>query len=92
MAIVVRSIGKTDIQVTSLGFGGAPLGAVGERISDDQASAIVTAALDGGIRFFDVAPLYGHGLSERRLGKVLGNTSREQFTLSGRARLSRTLS
>ena len=82
MAIVVRSIGKTDIQVTSLGFGGAPLGAVGERISDDQASAIVTAALDGGIRFFDVAPLYGHGLSERRLGKVLGNTSREQFTLS----------
>lgn len=82
MTLALRTIGKTDIEVTSLGFGGAPLGGVGERISDSQAAAIVTAALDGGIRYFDVAPLYGHGLSEKRLGSVLGNTSRDQFTLS----------
>ena len=82
MTLELRTIGTTDLKVTSLGFGGAPLGAVGERISNAQAAEIVTAALDGGIGYFDVAPLYGHGLSEKRLGSVLGNTSHDQFTLS----------
>lgn len=82
MTLEFRSIGKTDISVSSLGFGGAPLGAVGDLISNEQASAIVNAALDSGIRYFDVAPLYGHGFSEKRLGAVLGNLPRDQFMLS----------
>lgn len=77
-----RTLGRTDIAVSTLGFGGAPLGAVGARIDDDTVAAIVQAARDGGVRYFDTAPLYGHGLSEKRLGGSLAGLPREDFTLS----------
>ena len=80
--IATRTIGATDIEVTELSFGGAPLGAVGEGIADAEAAAIVHRARDGGIRYFDTAPLYGHGLSEKRLGRVLRGLPREDFVLS----------
>ena len=77
-----RNIGKTDIEVTELGFGGAPLGAVGDRIDDDDVATIVDHARAGGIRYFDTAPLYGHGLSEKRLGGILRQWARDEFVLS----------
>ena len=80
--IARRNIGTTDIEVTELSFGGAPLGAVGDRITDDQAAAIMRRAREGGIRYFDTAPLYGHGLSEKRLGRVLRELPRDDFVLS----------
>jgi len=80
--IAVRNIGATDIEVTELSFGGAPVGAVGDRLTDDEAAAIVRRARDGGIRYFDTAPLYGHGLSEKRLGRVLTSLPRDDFVLS----------
>ena len=49
---------------TDIGFGTAPLGNLYHAISDDDAQAILTVAWDGGIRYFDTAPLYGLGLSE----------------------------
>ena len=80
--IAKRNIGTTDIEVTELSFGGAPLGAVGDRITDDEAAAIVHRARDGGVRYFDTAPLYGHGLSEKRVGRVLSQLPRDDFVLS----------
>ena len=80
--IATRKIGATDIEVTELSFGGAPLGAVGDRLTDADVDAIVTRARAGGIRYFDTAPLYGHGLSEKRLGSVLRTVPREDFVLS----------
>lgn len=80
--IARRTIGTTDIEVTELSFGGAPLGAVGDRLTDDQAAAIMRRARGGGIRYFDTAPLYGHGLSEKRLGRVLRELPRDDFVLS----------
>lgn len=80
--IKTRSIGATDIAVTELGFGGAPLGLVGDDISDDEAAAVMLRAWDGGIRYFDTAPLYGHGLSEKRVGRVLRELPRDAFVLS----------
>ena len=80
--IPTRTIGATDIEVTSLGFGGAPLGAVGDRISAETAAAIIHRARQGGIRYFDTAPLYGHGLSEKRVGATLGTLPRDDFVLS----------
>lgn len=77
-----RPLGRTDISVSTLGFGGAPLGAVGARIDDATVAAIIQAALDGGIRYFDTAPLYGHGLSEKRLGRNLAALRRDDFVLS----------
>ncbi len=80
--IATRRIGATDIEVTELGFGGAPLGAVGDRIGDEDAAAIVQQARAGGVRYFDTAPLYGHGLSEKRLGRTLRQLPRDEFVLS----------
>ncbi|MCY3886028.1 MAG: aldo/keto reductase [Gammaproteobacteria bacterium] len=82
MGLTTRTIGATSVQVTELGFGGAPIGAVGKRLSEDQVDEIVQSAWEKGIRYFDTAPLYGHGLSEKRLGRNLVAFERDQFALS----------
>ena len=80
--IPTRRLGATDVEVSALGFGGAPLGAVGDRLDDETATAIVARARAGGIRYFDTAPLYGHGLSEKRVGHALADVPRQDFVLS----------
>ena len=82
MTFATNTLGNSTVEVTEMGFGGASLGAVGDRISEDQAIQILQAAYDVGIRYFDTAPLYGHGLSERRLGHFLSTLSRDSFALS----------
>ena len=84
MALKTRRIGTTDIGVTELGFGGAPIGAVGDRVSNEQADSILRSAWDKGVRYFDTAPLYGHGLSEKRLGATLSTLPRDEFALSSK--------
>ena len=80
--IGTRSIGETDIAVTELGFGGAPLGLVGDLLTEEEAAAVMLRAWAGGVRYFDTAPLYGHGLSEKRVGRVLRQLPRDAFVLS----------
>jgi D-threo-aldose 1-dehydrogenase len=69
------------LDLTVLGFGGAPLGNLYVAISDEDAEATVAAAWDAGIRFYDTAPPYGFGLSEERLGRALAGLPREEFVL-----------
>jgi len=57
--------------MTVVGFGCAPIGGLYAPVSNDQAVATVHAARDGGICYFDAAPLYGSGLAEHRLGAAL---------------------
>ena len=64
-------LGSSRVEVTRLGFGAAPIGNLFTRVADGDATAAVDAAWNAGVRFFDTAPLYGHGLSERRLGRAL---------------------
>jgi len=64
------------------GFGASTLGNLYRRIDDDQARATVDAAWDQGVRYFDTAPFYGFGLSERRLGDALRERPRDAFILS----------
>ena len=80
--LATRPLGGSGIDVSILGFGGAPLGAVGDALSQAEVDAMVTAATEGGVRYFDTAPLYGHGLSEKRLGRALAQTARDDFVLS----------
>lgn len=77
-----RRLGSTGLEVTELGYGGAPIGNLYSAISDEQALASVRAAWEGGIRYFDTAPHYGIGVSERRLGKALQEFPREEFVIS----------
>jgi D-threo-aldose 1-dehydrogenase len=77
-----RQVGRTALRVTALGCGGAPLGNLQQPVSDrDGADAVATAWVNG-CRYFDTAPYYGFGLSERRMGDVLRGHSRGDYVLS----------
>jgi D-threo-aldose 1-dehydrogenase len=75
-------LGSSGVEVTRLGFGAAPIGNLFTRVTDDEASAAVAAAWDAGVRLFDTAPLYGHGLSEQRLGAALRGHPRDAYVLA----------
>ena len=64
------------------GFGGAPLGNLFRAVPDDAAVALIRHAYDEGVRYFDTAPHYGQGLSERRFGAALRGLPRESYVLS----------
>lgn len=68
--------------LTEIGFGGAQIGNLHRAIRDDTARAAVDAAWDAGIRYFDTAPHYGLGLSERRLGAALRERARSEYVIS----------
>jgi D-threo-aldose 1-dehydrogenase len=74
--------GRLPPQATVLGLGGGPLGGLFAPVSEETAHAIVERAWGHGIRLFDVAPLYGHGRSERFVGDVLRAKPRGEFVLS----------
>ncbi|MEV6305742.1 aldo/keto reductase [Actinoplanes sp. NPDC051861] len=74
------ALGRTGVTVTRLGMGLAPLGGLYSAVGDDTATAAIDEAWRHGVRFFDTAPLYGSGLSERRSGAAL--SGRDDFTLS----------
>jgi D-threo-aldose 1-dehydrogenase len=71
--------------LTRLGYGAANIGNLFRPLTDDQAWAILDAAWESGIRYFDTAPHYGLGLSERRLGAFLRTKPRDQFVISTKA-------
>jgi D-threo-aldose 1-dehydrogenase len=77
-----RALGRAALEVSELGFGAAPLGGLYTEVSEEDAEAAIGAALAGGVTYFDTAPLYGHGLSEHRLGRVLRRIPRDRFVLS----------
>jgi D-threo-aldose 1-dehydrogenase len=72
-------------EIDSLGFGGANLGNLFTAMTDEQAHAVLEAAWECGIRYFDTAPHYGLGLAERRLGAFLAGKPREDFVVSTKA-------
>nr|WP_184784612.1 aldo/keto reductase [Amycolatopsis jiangsuensis] len=69
-------------RLSPLGLGGAQLGNLYHAISDETAGATVRRAWDEGIRYFDTAPHYGLGLSERRLGAALSAYPRDEYVVS----------
>lgn len=79
---VPRPLGPRGPQVLGLGLGCAPIGNLFAGVTDDDARATVDAAWELGIRSFDTAPQYGHGLSEQRLGAALAGRPRDQVVLS----------
>src|SRR5438045_1396804 len=86
-----RRLGATSVHVTRLGLGCAPLGNLYQEVDDADARATVEAASAAGVRFFDTAPLYGHGLSELRLGAALAGEVSDRADLVLATKVGRVL-
>ena len=80
--IARRRLGRSALEVNTIGMGCAPLGELFVRVDDAAAQATLQAAWDGGVRYFDTAPEYGFGLSEHRVGQFLRQRPRSEFVLS----------
>jgi aryl-alcohol dehydrogenase-like predicted oxidoreductase len=79
--MIVNTLAR-GLGLTELGFGGAQIGNLYGAVSEKVAGEAVQAAWDAGVRYFDTAPHYGLGLSERRLGRSLRTYPREEFVVS----------
>ena len=82
-SIPKRSL-RTGVELSTLGFGGAPLGELFDPVSETEAQETLQAAWDAGIRYYDTAPFYGYGKSEHRLGHFLRQQKRKDFILSSK--------
>ncbi|MER8011913.1 aldo/keto reductase [Streptomyces sp. NPDC094149] len=79
-----RKIPNTSVALTALGFGASVIGNLYRVTSVDESTAAIDAAWDAGIRYFDTAPHYGLGLSERRLGAALRDRPRAEYVISSK--------
>jgi D-threo-aldose 1-dehydrogenase len=77
-----RRLGSTSLRLTEIAFGAASLGNLYRATTDEEASGAVERAYGRGIRYFDTAPHYGLGLSERRLGRALARYPRDDYVIS----------
>ena len=77
----VTRAGKT-LDFTALGFGSAPLGNYLRPLSEEECDQTLSTAWDSGARYFDTAPLYGLGLSEMRVGRLLAKRPRNDFIIA----------
>jgi D-threo-aldose 1-dehydrogenase len=76
------AVGAAGVELTALSFGGAPIGSMYRPTSDEDAHAGIAEAWRAGVRYFDTAPHYGLGLSERRLGAALREHPRAEYVVS----------
>jgi D-threo-aldose 1-dehydrogenase len=82
--IARRPVPGRAVAVSEISLGCAQLGNLYHEVSDAEARATVDAAWELGVRYFDTAPHYGLGLSERRLGSALASRPRHAFVLSSK--------
>ena len=80
-----RRLGKTDLQVSVLSFGGSSLGGVFRAVEEAEAIRTVHTAADLGINFIDTSPFYGITRAEAVLGKALREVSRDRFYIATKA-------
>lgn len=80
----MRKFGRTDLKVTGFAFGTAPVGNIFREIDDQTSRAMFDHAWDAGVRYFDTAPMYGHGLSELRTSEALRWRNRDDLVLSSK--------
>lgn len=78
-----RTLGRTGVQVSTLVLGAMNFGAIG-RTTQDEATAIIDAALEGGINLIDTADFYSNGESEEMVGKAIAGR-REDIVLATKA-------
>ena len=78
----LHAVPRRDVALTELGLGVSQFGNLYRQTTDEQSRSAVDAAWAAGIRYFDTAPHYGLGLSERRIGALLADHPRQEYVLS----------
>jgi D-threo-aldose 1-dehydrogenase len=78
----LRPLGRTGLKTTAVGLGGAPLGDLFQKLTEEEADGVVQEAVSQGITLFDTSPWYGHGLSEHRMGRNLWRLDRDSIVVS----------
>ncbi len=76
--------GRVDMKASAFGFGTAPIGNIFREIDEETSEGMIRTAWDAGVRYYDTAPMYGHGLSELRTGHGLRWKGRDDFVLSSK--------
>ncbi len=76
-----RKVGRTALEVTTLGLGTATMGGTRVKVTRQQGEDSVTAAWDAGVRYVDTAPFYGIGAAEHRVGDALRDKPRDEWVL-----------
>jgi len=79
-----QKFGKTGLEVTAFSYGTVPIGNIFEFVEEETSDAMIQHCWDSGIRFYDTAPMYGHGLSEHRLGHSLRWKNRDDYILGSK--------
>jgi D-threo-aldose 1-dehydrogenase len=79
---MLEGASRLRVPLPSLGFGAAQMGNLFRETTDEEAAQAAGAAWAAGIRYYDTAPHYGLGLSERRLGEALAERPRQHFLVS----------
>jgi L-galactose dehydrogenase len=82
--MIYKTLGKTGLKVSAIGFGASPLGGEFGSVDPAESRRAVDRAIDCGINYFDVAPYYGRGLAETRLGEYLQG-KRDKIFLTSKA-------
>ncbi|NOZ32848.1 MAG: aldo/keto reductase [Alphaproteobacteria bacterium] len=77
-----RQIGNTRVRVPIFGLGANPLGGLYEPIPYEDVAATVDRAYEAGVRFFDLAPVYGYGNAERHVGRALAGRDRDALFIT----------
>lgn len=78
----MSALGRSGVEITGLAFGAAGIGNLYTEVGEEEAHRAVDTAWQKGVRYFDTAPHYGLGLSERRLGAALRTRPRSAYILS----------
>ncbi|MFT4775356.1 MAG: D-threo-aldose 1-dehydrogenase [Pontimonas sp.] len=76
------SYGRGGLSISRLGVGTAPLGGLFSPVSDGEVDAVIARGIELGLTYFDTAPFYGNGSSERRIGQRLREVPRSSFRIS----------
>ena len=79
-----RRLGRVDLDVSVVSLGTVAIGNLFKPVGEGDATATFAAAWDAGMRYFDTAPLYGHGLAELRTGTALRQMPRDEYVLSSK--------
>jgi len=82
MTLARRPLGRVALDVSVLGFGAAPLGDLYARLDEATAVSAVEAAIGQGVTLIDTSPLYGHGISELRVGSALRRANTPGISIS----------